>query len=253
MGEYREYRNITVCTANRNAVDALTLMWESFVKHHGTMRWVVCDDASTDGAKEYANSNASFIIHNPEHKQAGRSIDSACRAVSTKYTLLVDGDVEFLGPVLGALESRLEDDALAVGCIFQAGKVNMFGHELLGQLKIDHSCALFHTMMLQRILDFFSFEAYVSLIRGEYYDGGAMICRAANLMGWKLVRYQDLRRNVLHYGGLSALFVPHEPESTKAIYRKRYDVVKERLRLLREGKQSLDGLTWTDNGWSCGA
>jgi hypothetical protein len=158
--------------------------------------------------------------------------------------------VEFLNPVLPDLIAAMTPNFVCVGTTHTTGECDIAGYHLFGQKKIDHSFALFHTDRLRHILNHFSFETYVSFLRRQYYDGGAMVYRAAMLLGLEVVELPDIWAKAIHYGGISALFVEAVPEETKAIYRKRYETIKTRLDALRADQQSTAGLTWNGSAWA---
>lgn len=242
----------TLVTTVRNTADALALMWESFNLYHDRHRWVVIDDASTDGAREYARANADVLIENASQVNFGRNLDTLARAVDSEYVLTVDSDVEFLGPVVGDMVELMAGGAFCVADTHTTGECQFAGYPLRGQKKIDHSCALFDTKMLQHILEHFSFEAYMSINNQQYFDGAAMVYRAARLLGHKVVETADIWKKAYHYGGISALFVPGVDPAALHNFRNRYRIIGERLAALRAGSHGTEGLTWAGDRWSCG-
>lgn len=243
--------NITIVTTVRNTADALALMWESFSRYHGRHRWIVIDDASTDGAREYARANADVLIENESQMNFGRNLDTLARAVDTELVMTVDSDVEFLGPVLPDMVELMGGN-FCVADTHTTGDCQFAGYPLRGQKKIDHSCALFDAKRLQHILDHFSFEAYMSINTQQYFDGAAMVYRAACLMGHTVVETKKMWEHAYHYGGISALFVPGVDPAALHNFRNRYRIIGERLNALRAGMHGTEGLTWTGANWTCG-
>lgn len=244
--------NVTVVTTVRNTATALALMWESFTKYHPGYKWVVIDDASSDGANVYASSHANFFIQNTEQCNFGSNLDTLMRAVDTKYLLTVDSDVEVLGPIVPDLLSKMTDNALCVADTHVTGECTFAGYPLRGQKKIDHSFALFDTEKIKRITKYFSWAPYMNVPFKQYFDGGAMVYLAAQLLGYDVIEYPELFQKVYHYGGISALFVPGIDEGALFNFKKRYEIIGQRLERLRGGTHNTDGLTWNGKTWSCG-
>jgi len=236
---------VTVGTPIWNAADALALMWESFRKHHGEVSWLVADDGSTDGAADYAKTHASRYWLG-EDRTFGRRLDELVRATGTPYLLLTDSDVEFLGPVVVELLKLLEADeqAWAVG-----GPWNVY--HAPEYHRVDISCALVRISMVREIQEWFSFAPCRIYSGGDYYlDTGGQVWRAARLRGWSALETGLVREQVLHVGGLSALWDEAQPEGRQQERRLAYKYLQERLRRLRAGDQRRDDLQWVPTwGW----
>jgi glycosyltransferase involved in cell wall biosynthesis len=244
--------NVTVVTTVRNTAKALALMWESFTKYHPGYKWFVIDDASSDGANDYALSHATFFIQNTEQYNFGSNLDTLMRAVYTEYLLTVDSDVEVLGPIVPELLSKMTDNALCVADVHTTGECTFAGYQLRGQKKIDHSFALFKTEKIKRITQYFSWSPYMNISSEQYFDGGAMVYLAAQLLGYDVIEYPELFQKVYHYGGISSLFVPGIDPGALHNSQKKYDIIGQRLEKLRAGTHNTKGLTWNGKTWSCG-
>lgn len=242
---------LTVVTTTRNTLHSLSLMWESLCKYHKKPKWICVDDASWDGATDYCQKNADVFIENKQQVNFGQNIDRAINLVKTKYTLIVDSDVEFLGPIIEEMIDLFPENAFCVGDQHCTGKCEFASYPLNGQEKIDHSLVLFDTKKLQNIVKHFSFESYISIPKKEYYDGGSMILKAANLLDYKIIKTKIMWQKAIHYGGISALFVPGIDPGALLNYQKRYEIIKKRLSFLRSGIFNTDGLIWNGSNWSC--
>lgn len=243
--------DVTLVTPFRNGLHLISLMYESYVMHHGKpAEWICCYDESWDGATEYAQQHATKLLPNPERLQAGRSMDRACLAVETPYTLLVETDVEFLGPVTGPMVDLMTSNALCVSNIMpNPGECDVWNYHLYSQERIAHHCSLFDTKKLQHLLKFFSFESYCNFIKQEYYDGGAMILRGARAMGWDIVDPGELNNNVCHYGGVTSIFTPDIDPNARTVFEARHEVVQKRLEQLCSGQQTHDWLRRIPMNW----
>lgn len=240
-------RDVTVVTSAWNALHALELMRESFLRHHPEpVLWYVADDGSKDGALEYLREHADLLFENDHRIGMGANLDRLCLQVGTPYTLVLDSDLEFLGPVLPRLISEIEDAFCIAPSFVPGGKWDSPLGLLDNQPKIDHSTALFRTDQLQRILGYVSFSQYVCTCLKKNYDGGGMLLTAARCIGLQVKDASWVRNLVVHYGGLSSSYL--EPEECQWHRRIRHECCKARLERFRAGVPGLDGLMWRTNG-----
>jgi hypothetical protein len=246
--------NITAVTTFRNTATALALMWETFSFHHPGYSWIAIDDQSSDGAGDYAKGKAARLIVNDRHINFGGNLDTLSNLVETEYTLTIDSDIEVLRPTVPAMLSTLESnpDALCVADVHVTGECDYKGYPFTGTAKIDHSFALFRTEKLKKLVGQFTWAPYHCFPTHTYYDGGAMILRGANVAGYPVLPCRDLWRNVVHYGGCSALFWHDIAESTRSALAKKYEFIGGRLKRFREGHRDARGLRFNGKTWSCG-
>jgi hypothetical protein len=246
--------NITAVTTFRNTATALALMWETFSFHHPGYRWIAIDDQSSDGAGDYAEKHATRLIRNDRHINFGGNLDTLSNIVETEYTLTIDSDIEVLKPIVPVMLSILEanPDALCVADVHTTGECDYKGVPLTGRAKIDHSFALFRTEKLKKLVAQFTWAPYMCIPHNIYFDGGAMILRGANVAGWPVLPCPALWKNVVHYGGCSALFWHDIADETRAALAKKYEFIGRRLDRFRSGRRDTRGLSFNGARWTCG-
>lgn len=202
MSDIRLQDLVTVCVTSLNRVDALKLMWKSFVHHHGEgFHLKVYEQGSTDGAKEYAQSIATELIDGP-HVPHGCALDDMIKRTTTEFVLIADNDIEFTKPVL---QRMVDEDAFCVCAprVFDMGEIEWRGHKCKGQIGLDPSRALFKTEMLKPILEHFSFGGYDSHELRRHYDTGTMAHEVARVLGYEVKTPMWVYDDVWHAGALT--------------------------------------------------
>ena len=247
--------NVTVAMVSFNAADAAALTWESLIRHNGEFSLYVWDNGSTDGAADYLKARAALFLkgaNRPAHEH-GACLDALIGRIDTDYTLVLDTDVEFLEPAVYDMLCEVQrQDALccAPAPVRDLGNASMFGKTLRGQRRIDPCCALFNTHKLKTLLTRFSFGTYLRWNAGEWFDTGAMLYRAADLSGMVVSEPDWVRRRLIHFGGMSAIFHPTNAHAAQEFQKSRYRTITHRLNNLRLNRQSAEDLVWTDDlGW----
>lgn len=236
---------ITACLVSFNAVDALALTVESFNRCHPDMdiRWLVYDNGSTDGAREYAAAFADVVVQGHNSLSHGDCLTDLCRMVETPWTLTLDNDLEFLHPVLEMMADPLADNAVYGSCLtrlYPFGEADVCGMRMPSQWSPNIACGLMKTDRVQRILDTgLTFGNYVNFPRREFFETGGMVWRAAVAAGWRMEEIEALWLRMIHFGSVSTLWLgPGEtmnPEAAaqRAVVEQRYRKIQERLQELR--------------------
>lgn len=244
--------DVTVVLATYNAVKAVALSWESFKFHHGNIELFAGDDGSDDGADCYIKNKANlFRQYKGVHHAA--ILDDLCKLVKSKYTLIIDSDVEFLRPVLGDMLNTIEiNKAWCVAASSRLhGEFTQNNVMMQAQRRIDPMCALFDTKQLQKFLRWFTFGPYTDHQRRRFFDTGGMLYCVAQAAGLKTVELEELRRQVVHYGGMSTGM--NDGKYLDEHQAKKYELIKKRLNALEGGSQTVgkdleyDGSFWEFN------
>lgn len=241
--------DVTLCTVSRNARDAAALMWESYLEHHERPVLFVYDNGSTDGAAEYLGSRADYFHRSEAASTHGAGLDHLCPLVETPYTLVVDTDVEFLAPTVGVMkgadafaahQARWFSDDSAYG-------FNEFHGDMYARLwGFQVYAALFRTAELQGLLRHVSFRPLARPgppMPHHCYDTGAMLYHVALAAGLRVAEI-DLTGHIIHYGSITlalyseySQYVPHLAQYKRG----QYDIIRSRLRTLREGRSRRGG------------
>ncbi len=216
-----------MCCAVRNVWEASALMYESFTMYHKKPFLFIFDNGSTDNTRNYLEPKANWYHISEKNVGHGGALDYMCKRVKTPYTLLVDSDVEFLGPVAERMKS---ENAAAVG----QQKDDIFNFTYVGYKNVhfvkhlDPCCLLFETDKLQTALKYHSFEPIVALQSGEikkFYDTGCFIYKHLIDSKEKVVNASWLRDSIHHFGGMSWMW-----------FANKHKRIQERLALLRKSK-----------------
>lgn len=243
---------LTIVNQNYNAIDAISLMRESFLHYHPNLAertvWYCCDGGSSDGALEYCQRHFDYTHEiEPENRFPRIGADELCKMAATPYILYIDSDIEFLNEIVGELIGRMEAesiDCLTYEPLYHPRPVTLcdiYGNRKLydGASRIDSAFSLWKREPLQRLLQYFSWGRCLSLDTLEYCDSGAVLYRAAMLAGMKVVMVPELRDSVKHYGEVSMMFTPSletASEETRIRVRaafERYAEIGRRLKKLR--------------------
>lgn len=118
--------DLTLLCVNWNQQPCIELLLKSYVQHHYVdepLKLLLVDNGSKDGSKEWLNlSNIPFVdLHNNiGHENA---INLVYDDIKTKYCLLVDSDVEFLGNVFGYLD-YFKDGCISAGELIDKNFIN---------------------------------------------------------------------------------------------------------------------------------
>jgi len=222
---------VSICVTSLNRVDALKLMWKSFVHHHGEgFHLKVYEQGSTDGAKEYAESIATEFIDGPTVPH-GCALDEMVRRTETEYVLICDNDIEFLAPVL----QRMLDECEFCVCaprIYDMGSIELSGYRCYGQEGIDPSRALFKTKPLQKILEHFSFAGYDSRELGKHYDTGTMVHEVARVQDLPVATPDWIwgkNDGIWHWGAITWAMWGPMGDQNRIVADERYVEIQRRL------------------------
>ena len=219
---------VTVLVVNQNNADLLRLAVESFRYHNANVKfnlWI-WDNNSTDGAQEWARENCDQLFikqHNLGHNHA-HALDAMARLVTPPYTLTLDNDVYFSGPVLERMLHELkQENAFAIGpaqaC--DMGTVPHYEHRLKGQQRIDPCCALFKAPDLARMVSHVSFVPFECCNAGQYFDTCAMIRHAAEGAGFRVIDAAWIWSHLKHYGSMTLSLHAPEGSATRNVYDER--------------------------------
>lgn len=110
-------KEITLTTVNWNNQPCVELLLKSYVKHHYLgypLRLMLYDNGSTDGSKEWLNSNdIPFFdgVNNVGHENA---LNIVYNDIKTMYCLLNDTDVEYLSSIYEYME-HFNGDCISIG------------------------------------------------------------------------------------------------------------------------------------------
>lgn len=247
---------LTVCTVTHDAPAAVALMRESLLKHHPDlpMAWFAWDHNSGPETADYLKAHWDYVHEGtPNEPQSGVGVgtDALTSKVQTKYTLVIDSDVEILAPCIIPLLQRLK----AVDCITMApdqppGTITIYDYygqpvECQGLERIDTAFALWRTDRLQSLLQHSSWGRFSSVGNRWFGDGGALLYRDALIRGLKVDRRDDLRGvAVRHYGQINMMYADparpwagNDPASLGpqiAAAHERYAQIQQRLAELRQ-------------------
>ena len=202
---------ITVCIASYNAKEALVLSVESLKRHHPntSMRIVITDNGSTDGAKDYARSVADVFYDRPEAVEHGTMLEQMVADTDSQFVLTMDNDVEVLGPVLEQMQVAIQNGAFC--CCHADGLPETWekkwfdfrGVNMVGQPRINPCFALFDGNTLREMLKHIGFGTYCHYPRSEFYDTGSMLFKISSLLGHRTVAMPP--GVVFHYGSVSGM------------------------------------------------
>ena len=236
---------ITYVTVFNGALHALRLSWNSFAFFHPKQALFWCyNNGDKTAARDYANAQADLVIHSEYNDGHGPGLNTLCRQVKTRYTLVCDMDIEFLRPTAHRmiLELQSEPDALCVAYPSHRDEcvpVVHFGWHLMGQKRINPCCALFDTQKLNQILPYFGFEVFWSSL--NFYDVGGVLYNVARAAGMKVLEPEWVRDSVRHYGSMGALLVGAFPVGSSDHTRttNNYKLIEERSKLYPDPKPFL--------------
>ena len=239
---------VTVGTVFCNGVHALELLWRSYYFHNKDVpaRFWCWDNASTDGASDYAAKHAAKVFTMPPRTSHQQGADGMAKECSTPYFLLLDFDVEFTGPFTAKAIQLLKGDPDALCVSFPSGEpgrqfeVGNFGL-MDGTKRINPCCALFRTDKIKLILEHFTFGTYFNFgTKRQFFDVGAMIRQVAEVAGMGVLEPAWIRQAVNHYGQIGALVAGHalHPKLHSALER-RYGEIAKRSELYEEPPQTF--------------
>ncbi len=230
--------SLTVLTPTWNTDIPLELMMRSMDLYHERLPWWVWEDGSTDNTldvirgradRTFTGSNDGFCV----------AVETMIPLVETSCVAVVESDVEFLGPALTKMTRHLEE--------FEAFSVSAPWWGPSDHRRLDHSCVVFNTAKIKKVLECFSFLPFIQVFlnRQLYHDSGAFIRRAAEFSGWRCEEPDWIRKEVVHYGGLSR----KAKGDTDPQILSRWDSAQRRLEDIRKGVQNKDGLQWDEMVW----
>lgn len=251
----------TLATVAFNAVDAVALMWESFLHYHprASARLVACDNASTDGAEVYLRRHADHYVRNDLNYGHGTPLNNLCDYVletPTRYLIVIDTDVEFRETVCDRIAELLEKPGVGCVCYPSAkgradlGRCWHFG-DRLSLPRIDPCFAAFRTDVfgdLFRRSKPVGWHPHDAKEVGLFFDAGAAIRYVLERQGYEVEQPAWLGAAVKHYGGLSSYYCEKalSPEDAKRFHQNdpsvqaarehRMAVVRARLAAVRGGR-----------------
>jgi hypothetical protein len=249
-GVYVNKPEVTLCCVSRNAVDALALMWESYNYYnpdHPALLYVH-DNASTDGALEYAKEHAALVQEGDNTKNHGMWLSELVAQVKTPWVVTVDNDLSFrkFGGMQFAFD-HLADDVYVV-CPDRYGhpKWEPFGPSGLNIMWRNayspNICfGVFHTKVLQKCQQFFHLGWYVDHNTQQAFETGGVVWRVAETCGYHSEELPELWDYVFHHGQISCIGnMTDEVLASEwgQTLQARYDVIKQELadlRLARDG------------------
>lgn len=214
--------SISVCIASYNAVDALKLAVKSLMKHHqrDSLRLLITDNDSTDGARDYAKSVSDVFFDQPEKVEHGTMLDRMVESTDTQFVLTMDNDVEVLAPVLNEMQVAIQNGAF---CCCPSSMLpgnwvhrwfDFIGVQMVAQPRIDPCFALFNGDELRKLVNHFGFGTYRHYPRGEFYDTGSMLLKvSSNILGKRTVAMPEHR--IIHYGSVSSNIRGSKPDQEK--------------------------------------
>ncbi len=206
-------KNITLCTVACNGLDAVSLMWESYLKYHDRPIFFAYDNNSSDGTREYLEKNADFLYKSDRNAYHGLGLDHLCNKVETEYVLVVDTDIEFLQSTVPMMMSH---NAFAV---HQKRYSKEWSFISINNTKLNCCptfmiyATLFRSAELKKILEFFSFTGYRNDERTKFWDTSGMVYNAACLLGHKIVEV-ELNSYINHYWSvtLNTQWLANDPD-----------------------------------------
>lgn len=220
---------ISICVVSWQAAYSLSLLWEGYQRYNPDFpaKLLVLDNASTDGALEYAKRQADLVLLGNNTKNHGWGLTELVRRADTPYVLTMDNDAFFTRP--GAVAYMMKHMSLNTLCVcpdrpHTAGKGRSYGHNGTIEWGPDISCALFRTDVIQRICEHFHFGYYGDLVSERVYETGGMVWRVGQVLGLDSVEPPNMGDYVRHVGNMSGLWVgcpkypdPSEMEETLRI------------------------------------
>lgn len=221
--------DITLCTVSLNAYHACALMWGSYLRHHPKAPLYAWDNKSEDGAAEYFKKHATLFMTG-DRVEHGVALDVLCKRVETKYTLVVDTDVEFVDDLYAGWE--FDDRYYCYGSLRRGYYVNE--RKEVFQNGVHPCCAIYKTETLQKLLEHFSFSVYINTNVKKLYDTAAMLSFVAEAAGLKLHTPPDWENRFIHYGAITnsiwgRLSAKTDLRTTKL---QTYETIKDRLKII---------------------
>lgn len=228
-------KDVTICTVSFNGLDAVSLMWESYLKYHERPVFFAYDNNSNDGTRQYLRKHTDFLYESKTNDYHGRGLDYLCKRVDTEYTLTVDTDIEFLKPTIPMM---IEYDAFAVHQKkwwnrTSIDKIYIGEHEYESRWRFMAFVTLFKTKELQNILKHFSFSMYKNDEIKSIWDTSGMIYQISLLLGHKIVEI-DMFDYYKHYQSVTVNNeqLKHNPDRL-GVGAKSLKLIRQRLMRLR--------------------
>jgi hypothetical protein len=235
---------ITACVVNYNSLHCCELVMESYVHYHKEpLALHVYDTGSSDGAAEYLKERADrFLAGDCYSHHVGWFLTQLCKGVETEFTLTLDSDIEFKGPVVERMLEQMDQHqdlfCLAPTPTCPMGQANLWylSFPLQGQDRADHCCTLWRTKDLQALLEWVTFSPAIVQDERAYYDTASLLFHFAKAKGLKVVKAPWIWKELHHFGGVSKLWRPDASLETQELAKVRYEAVKESLSKLRAGE-----------------
>lgn len=230
--------DITLVCVNWNQQPCVELLLKSYVKRHfigSKLKLLLVDNGSKDGSKEWLNlMGVPFVDFNNNHGHEN-ALNMIYGDIKTKYVMLVDTDVEFLGNVFSYV-MEMKDGCISVGELIDKNYMNdikikdrispwfwMFDYEAMREIGVD----TFRTK-----------EDWTYDVGSEYWE--KMV--SAGYTNYNLIRKSGNQDNdlvsmqydkVSHFGKVSwDIETKHGDRKTEVERRRHY--IRERLELYKD-------------------
>jgi hypothetical protein len=239
---------VTALIVGQNNKDLLRLTVESLYRHNREvgLRTAYFDNDSGDGAREWAEDHCDLVVHKagPLGHHHAVPLDRLAQLVKTPYTLTLDNDVVFRGPVLPRMVAEMDETyafAAAPSARLGMGSVVHFGRTLEGQPRVDPCCAMFRSDQLARMVRHVSFTPAEVTNLGRFYDTGGMVRAAAEGAGMRVLDCPWVWEHLDHFGAMTWAGLAPDGSPEKAAQGSRYETARARLdELLAPGRRDTE-------------
>jgi len=120
-------KDITIVIVNWQQQKALELCLKSYVKHHYSgeaLKIILADNHSSDGSFKWILEQGIPFISFSENIGHEQAINAIYPSIKTKYCLICDTDIEFLGNIFETLVPLLNDEIKLVGDYITGDQLN---------------------------------------------------------------------------------------------------------------------------------
>lgn len=241
---------ISVCSVSWNAHYALALMRESAIHFNPEydFKFLILDNGSTDGAREYADRHADLVLTSINCRSHGVCLTELGRRVETEYFICSDNDIAFTNP--GGVKfmfDHMNPETTWVVCPSRPGLAK--DTPTTDELKIGYSpnicVGLFHTETFQKVCKELDLGYAGNFCDGSVWETGGLAWRVARTHGLDSVELPELWDYCFHFGNMSTLFhhmpnypsregiMPGEEIWRLDLYEERYGRIKAALAEVR--------------------
>lgn len=241
---------ISVCSVSWNAHYALALMRESAIHFNPEFdfKFLILDNGSTDGAREYADRHADLVLTSINCRSHGVCLTELGRRVETEYFVVSDNDCCFTKPGgIAKMFEYMDPKTTWVVCPTRPGQEK--DRPITDELKIGYSpnicVGLFHTETFQKVCKELDLGYAGDFTTGSVWETGGLAWRVARTHGLDSVEEQGLWNYLGHFGNMSTAW-HHAPSfpSTEGmmpfpevwrldLYEERYERIKNALAEIR--------------------